>query len=98
MIGLRLPRTQSFGMQEHVQNESSQLAVLGSKCTTFFSRSFPFQPEREREPFPPDRNLSFPMVAPQHSRRESVTYILTLYVCIARRSRSQTSDVALGDH
>ena len=35
-------------MQEHVQNESSQLAVLGSKCTTFFSRSFHFQPERER--------------------------------------------------
>ena len=32
------------------------------------------------------------MVAPQHSRRESVTYILAFYVCIVCGSRSQDLD------
>ena len=34
------------------------------------------------------------MVALQHSRRESVIYILAFYVCIVCGSRSQNLDVA----
>lgn len=59
-----------------------------------FSRSFPFQLERENRSR--QRENSVFRWWHQHSRRESVTYILTLYMCIARHSRSQTLDVAPG--